>query len=231
MEQHRQHYNEQVADLFTADQKTRDRWITRVRGYLQAPYGRVLDVGCGDGASSLLLAADAQLLVGVDFSLPMLRRGKKRLEGLGIGNAAFVLGDIARLPFKAGAFDAVVSVNALHEVSLEIGLPGIRRVLRAAGGRLMIRDVTIPPVGQRARGRYIWFILRQIPIFIRERGLRGGLRKLRLKLDPEWVEGLYDDHKLPVEEHLATYREHLPGCTLEVNGRSVLATWEAPAEN
>lgn len=69
----------------------------------------VLDAGCGNGFSSLVLREHGfRAIVGVDISPDMLAMH---------GGGHVVLGDIARLPFRPGAFDALVSISAMNFVS------------------------------------------------------------------------------------------------------------------
>jgi ubiquinone/menaquinone biosynthesis C-methylase UbiE len=226
--QRQQHYyTAEIAALYTSDHKTRQRWINTVRGYLHPPYGRVLDIGSGDGTSSLPLADQADLLVEVDISLPMLMRGKTRAQAEDIHNAAFVAADMARLPFKAGTFDAAISASALHHLPLDDTLPAIRQVL-CGGGRLVISDFARRHAWEKSRILYILHHLLHIPGRIRRRGLRETLRSARLKLSPEWIADFFSDYRLTPEEHVAQYRRHLPGCNLDDRGKDIVATWEAP---
>ncbi|MGH3156388.1 MAG: class I SAM-dependent methyltransferase, partial [Streptosporangiaceae bacterium] len=95
--------------------------------------------------------------VACDFSLGMLRSGAARLDtgprgpgpdGIGLagpgvaagggGVVRFVGGDALRLPFRAGAFDAVTISFGLRNVAdPAAALAGMRRVTRP-GGRLLI---------------------------------------------------------------------------------------------
>jgi ubiquinone/menaquinone biosynthesis C-methylase UbiE len=228
-QQRRQHYySDQVAELYTSDGKKGGSWLGKVRSTLPAPFGRVLDVGCGDGSSSLGLTDQADLLVGVDVSLPMLRLGQKRLQADGITNAVFVLADMTRLPFKAGAFNAVISTAALHHTRLDQSLPSIRRVLRG-GGTLLINDILAEAAWVRTPAGYVVNHLLQFPGRVRRRGLKKALRHIRLRLHPDWMADYFSDFKLPAEEHQAQYRRHLPGCQIEITKHSALAKWQAPA--
>ena len=69
---------------------------------------RALDVGSGSGRYlPVLQAAGASVVIGVDFSLAMLRRaaaGPSTELGAGHGR---VCGDACRLPFTRGAFDLI----------------------------------------------------------------------------------------------------------------------------
>ena len=58
------------------------------------PGERVLDVGCGCGATSLLLAEQAAHVVGVDVSAPML--GQARLRAADRGNVQFIEADASQ---------------------------------------------------------------------------------------------------------------------------------------
>jgi SAM-dependent methyltransferase len=71
-------------------------------------YGRVLEVGCGSGAITAELAARVPRAVGVDVRVEALGAARARESG-----ASFVAADAARLPFRAGAFDAVVTAFSL----------------------------------------------------------------------------------------------------------------------
>ncbi|GAA2249492.1 methyltransferase [Streptomyces ruber] len=79
------------------------------------PHGArsLLDVGCGTGIVTRLLAAgrDGLRVTGADLTWGMARRAAARLPG------AVVLGDGRRLPFRDARFDAVTSVWLLHLVA------------------------------------------------------------------------------------------------------------------
>jgi SAM-dependent methyltransferase len=72
---------------------------------------RVLDVGCGCGATTLELArrvGDSGLVVGVDISTPMVEMARERAATAGISHARFEVADAARAQLD-GPFDAVFS--------------------------------------------------------------------------------------------------------------------------
>ena len=72
---------------------------------------RVLDIGCGTGASTLAAAARASRghVLAVDISEPLLDRAKSRASTAGIANASFLKADAQSHRFENGAFDVVVS--------------------------------------------------------------------------------------------------------------------------
>ena len=97
------------------------------------PGASLLDVGCGSGAATLAvqgLVGAHGFVVGLDISLPMLRRA-----ALG-GAAHLVAGIVPGLPFHDGCFDAVTASLVLSHVErYEAALRDMVRVLKP-GGRL-----------------------------------------------------------------------------------------------
>lgn len=83
------------------------------------PGASVLDVGCGNGAS-LLPAAEAVgpegYVVGVDLSPRLLEQGRAKAEAAGLSNIEFREGDMTKLDYPEGSFDAVVSVFSIFFV-------------------------------------------------------------------------------------------------------------------
>lgn len=94
---------------------------------------RALDVGTGTGRYlTLLSAAGARFVAGVDLSLPMLEHGRCRTPR--------VCGDACRLPFIDGSFDFVcASLMAGDVMDLGPWIAEATRVL-APGGHLVYSD-------------------------------------------------------------------------------------------
>lgn len=70
---------------------------------------RVLDLGCGSGSGTALLARDGAHALGVDRVAP---DPESRCSG-----ASFCRADIAALPFRARRFDAVVSFQVIEHLA------------------------------------------------------------------------------------------------------------------
>lgn len=75
------------------------------------PGERILDIGCGCGATTFeaaKLAGGTGSALGVDISAPMIARAKQRAEAMG-SSARFELADAAAHDFGPNAFDLFVS--------------------------------------------------------------------------------------------------------------------------
>jgi demethylmenaquinone methyltransferase/2-methoxy-6-polyprenyl-1,4-benzoquinol methylase len=133
-------------------------WRKAVATALDVQAGeRVLDLGAGTGTSSLPFAAAGATVVPCDFSLGMLREGKKRHPELPL-----TAGDATRLPFADGVFDAVTISFALRNVhETDAALREMRRVVRP-GGRLVICEFS-QPTYRPFRTVYTEYLMRALP--------------------------------------------------------------------
>ena len=107
--------------------------------------GHYLDLACGTGNYTSLLADRGLRFTGIDPSMEMLRaaRGKAR-------SVAWVAGRAEHLPFADGTFDGAICTLAIHHFGdLSAALMEARRVLRRAG-RLAIFT------GEAGQMRHYW---------------------------------------------------------------------------
>ena len=131
----------------------------------------VLDLAAGTGCSSEPFAAHGATAVPCDFSVGMLRQGKKDRPGL-----PFVAGDGTRLPFLDDTFDAVtISYGLRNFVDPVVGLKEMLRVTRP-GGRLVVCEFS-RPVNGALRTVYLDGFMRALP---RIASLTASAGRLRL---------------------------------------------------
>ena len=91
-----------------------------------------IDVGCGDGFFTKLLAEVQSEVIGVDSSEAYLKEARN-LSG-NVGNIRFVKGDVNKLPFDDGSLNVVWSAHSMHSYpDLERAIEEFRRVLRPNG--------------------------------------------------------------------------------------------------
>ncbi|HSD28258.1 MAG TPA: class I SAM-dependent methyltransferase [Vicinamibacteria bacterium] len=145
-------------EQLTASAEKKRRRFERMHSTLEGWFGpldgaRVLDVGCGDGANCVLLAAEAvRLAVGLDLRLRLfapdgegevVRRLIERVDAAATrsGRAAashrparFVNMDATRLGFRPDSFDLVISRSAAEHIQpIERALHETCRVVRPGG--------------------------------------------------------------------------------------------------
>ena len=121
------------------------------------PGERILDLAAGTGTSSVPFAAGGATVVPCDFSLGMLRVGKRREPWL-----PFVAGDALRLPFADEAFDTVTISFGLRNVhDTGAALAELARVTRP-GGRLVVCEFS-HPTWTPLRTVYVEYLMRALP--------------------------------------------------------------------
>jgi demethylmenaquinone methyltransferase / 2-methoxy-6-polyprenyl-1,4-benzoquinol methylase len=107
------------------------------------PGGSALDIACGSGKLSAVLAHTAGpsgRVAGLDFSPQMLEIAQRDHPGI-----EFMEGDALRLPFDNATFDA--STNAFGLRNLADPVRGLREMLRVLkpGGRAVVLEFVRPP--------------------------------------------------------------------------------------
>lgn len=134
------YWNGPVGEAWAAQQAHTDIQLSPVTQALLAaariaPGERVLDIGCGCGATTLLAAETAAHVTGLDISVPMLSWARQR--GAGRDNIAWLLADAAAHPFEDGSFDLLMSrFGVMFFGDPVAAFANLRRAARA-GGRMV----------------------------------------------------------------------------------------------
>lgn len=102
------------------------------------PCNNILDIGCGTGEFTRLLAKQAQNVVAIDLSPNMIEIAQQRSREY--ANIDFQVTDILKWEFPREHFDAIVSIAALHHLPVEKLLPNLQAAL-VPGGKLIILDL------------------------------------------------------------------------------------------
>jgi demethylmenaquinone methyltransferase/2-methoxy-6-polyprenyl-1,4-benzoquinol methylase len=134
------------------------RWRRIVVDAVDAERGqKVLDLAAGTGTSSEPYADAGIHVVACDFSLGMLRVGKRRRPDID-----FVAGDATNLPFADNSFDAVTISFGLRNVSdPKLALREMLRVTKP-GGRMVIAEFSQPTFAPW-RTVYTEYLMRALP--------------------------------------------------------------------
>ena len=156
--------------------------------------GLFLDIGCGNGRHLIPAARKNELVIGIDFSMNMLRVCRNNLENSEIRNYALLQADARYLPFKDDCFDYVIFIASLHNIrgrdNRIMALREMRRVLKEDGKGLI-------SVWSRWQDRFFFHFLKEF--FLRNYEEFGDIEIM-------WKR---DDINLPRFYHLYSRREFM----------------------
>ena len=145
-EQHELQHGKMLADLET---ETVWGWGTpagRLRAQRRAaliaetaglgPQQRVLEIGCGTGLFTEMLAASGCRLTAMDLSLELLQKARQR--NVPADRVDFIQGNFETYPFP-GQYDAVIGSSVLHHLDMIKAAPILFRLIKP-GGRLCFAE-------------------------------------------------------------------------------------------
>jgi 2-polyprenyl-3-methyl-5-hydroxy-6-metoxy-1,4-benzoquinol methylase len=105
---------------------------------------RVLDIGVGEGQSSVLLARAGACVTGIDVSGEALERARELARRSGV-KPEFELMAGEDLRFPESSFDAILCMSAYHHMDFERATREFVRVLRPGGRVVMIEPLATNP--------------------------------------------------------------------------------------
>jgi SAM-dependent methyltransferase len=157
-----------------------------------APRARVLDVGCGVGIATHMIAgllgSEAQV-VGIDLSLPHLHAAR------GPRDVKLVQADAARLCFRDATFDLIWSCNTINHLADPVAaLVSLRAALRPAGRVVLAQSGFLPemffawdaPLDEAVRHACHQYYRERYGLALEDtarlRGLVGLLQRARLRV-------------------------------------------------
>ena len=109
-----------------------------IRRHLPQQCENALEIGCGTGEFTRLLAAHARSVLAVDLSPQMIRLARQ--QSAAYSNIEYLTGDVMRLSLPSARYDCIVSLATLHHLQMEQALSKMKEMLKPAGV-LIIHDL------------------------------------------------------------------------------------------
>ena len=153
-----------------------EEWLPAVPGLVKRLQGggRVADVGCGQGWSTIAVARafPAAQVLGIDSDVASIEEARQAGRAAGVERARFEAVDAAELAAE-GPFDLVLVLEALHDLSRPVQvLRSIREAL-SEGGSVLVADEAVAPTFEAPgdeldRMMYGWSITHCLPASMAE---------------------------------------------------------------
>jgi ubiquinone/menaquinone biosynthesis C-methylase UbiE len=185
---------------------------------------RAVDLGCGTGVHTALLAERFREVLAVDLSAPMIDFARRRRPE---PNVSYRQRDLRAVePATDGRFDLVFSAYTLHHVEdFSSALHRMRSLLRPGGRVLLVDLVDDRPLVPRAWFRRRAWQTLAADLRHRRRPVLEAVELLRLQLDRDRLDHQTTDRLRPVEEWDAHCRAVFPGATIAPLDRARALAW------
>ncbi len=154
-----------------------------------APPSRVLDLGCGLGASSIALARayPRARVVGVDLDQASVTEARAEAAEAGVADrVTFVVGDAAHVASEA-PFDLITVFEALHDMADPVGTLRAARALLAGDGSERVADAFTAHGDPVERFMYGWSVLHCLPATLAGRPAEASGTVLRAPTVARWA--------------------------------------------
>lgn len=102
----------------------------------------VLDLGCGSGKSSVILAKKGAQVNAIDISKISIDYARKRAQVNHVEDKiVFEIGSVEKLKFDSNSFDLVFGIGLLHHVNIQLVAHEIFRVLKNNGQGVFLEPI------------------------------------------------------------------------------------------
>jgi SAM-dependent methyltransferase len=199
-------------------------WLTR---HLPQDAGRALDLGCGAGRHTMLLADRYDDVLAVDDSAQMLQLARANTAAPNITYRRCPGIDLN--PDTDGLFDVILSVHTLHHLGPAEHTLALVKGLLAPGGTAVLVDMINPGDWTNPD----WHITRAFTnaenAYRASRNPADPIDLLRLLLHPAWLAMTTADTPLTRTEFHRTYSHTFPDADInDLNPLMAAAIWHKP---
>lgn len=129
---------DRLAVLSTEEWNHNDYYHSFLLRHVPAQCDQALDIGCGTGGFSRLLAQRAHHVLALDLSPQMIRVAQER--SVLFNSIEYQVADVLKHELHAAYFDCIVSIATLHHLPLDLMLEKMKAALKA-GGTLLVLDL------------------------------------------------------------------------------------------
>ncbi len=152
---------------------------------------RILEVACGTGTLSHLLAKKGFHLLSLDNSYSMIRQTYNKIHDSDSGKVTAIHGDASNMPFYSSSFDAVIMQLGLHEMENNIRMDSGREMIRVAKKDAVFLLFDFAPTNKWSFSKFILTIIEFIAgtdhyrngrMFIKQGGILSFLENLNLEI-------------------------------------------------
>jgi ubiquinone/menaquinone biosynthesis C-methylase UbiE len=171
--------------------------------HIPRPCREALEIGCGTGAFSRLLAKSSERVLALDLSPNMIRVAEERSAQF--PNIEFQVADVLALELPAERFDCVATIATLHHLPMAEVLPKIKRALRAGGVLLILDLFQNDGLFDAVRGALA------VPLSVGLRLVRRGRLRPPREVRRAWAEHGRHDSYLTMAQVREVCAEMLPG--------------------
>jgi ubiquinone/menaquinone biosynthesis C-methylase UbiE len=166
-----------------------------------------LEIGCGTGEFTRLLATRARSVIAIDLSSQMIRLAKS--QSANCRNIEYLPGDVMRLSLPAGGYDCIVSMATLHHLPLVEALLKMKAALKP-NGVLIIHDlVAAAGLVEHATSALAY------PVSVARRLWKTGQMRAPREVREAWAEHGRDEIYLTLAEVREMCRQYLPQARIE----------------
>lgn len=168
-----------------------------------APCREALEIGCGTGSFSRVLARSSERVLALDLSPNMIRVARERSAQF--PNIDFRVADVLALELPSETFDCVATIATLHHLPMKEVLTKIKSALRA-NGVLLVLDLFQTEGPSDAFGSAL-----ALPLSLGLRLMRHGRLNAPREVRRAWEEHGRHDSYLTLSQAREVCAEVLPG--------------------